>query len=116
MPAITRSSVLLPLPDGPSSATTSPEPMVSDMPSSTRVSPNATLIAVDLDRRHQRPVALAALAGAERVAGGELDECHEQDRDRREHRGQHVPLRLQDRSGAPEQLLDHDRHRLVARA
>ncbi len=42
MPEITRSSVLLPLPDGPSSATISPEATDSETASRTTVSSKAT--------------------------------------------------------------------------
>src|SRR5688572_1312526 len=102
MPAITRNSVLLPLPDGPSSATISPAATCRPIASSTTRSPKRTVTSSTA----------STLTGPR----GQVDDQHDQDRrhcqDRRECEG----LRLEDPAGPAEEALDRQRQGLLARA
>src|SRR3954447_14890507 len=101
-PAITRSNVLLPAPEAPRTATTSPPSTCSDRSSSTARPSNVTVM----------PIASSIID-----TGLLLDaRCgDEHGRQQQQDRGHGEGLRLRQGAGSPEQPADGDRQRLGTR-
>ena len=106
-PAMTRSSVLLPLPDGPSRATISPSPTVNETRGEDRWSAEAD---GDLNDVQHGCSIIAGFARSRSTAHDDGDGRDRQDRRQR------VRLGLEQCAGAAEQPFDGDRHRLGAGA
>src|SRR3954447_1229462 len=99
-PAITRSNVLLPAPDAPRTATTSPRSMCNDKSSRTRRSSNVT----------QMPTASSIIDACLFLNPG----CgHESRRQQQQDGGHRECLRLWKRPGSAQQAPDRDRQRLA---